>query len=43
MPKRIKKNSMSEKEIDELLDEIRFYMAYGIFRSPVTVKSSRGD
>jgi len=32
---------MTEKEIDELLDEIRFYMAFGIFRSPIVVKRRR--
>jgi hypothetical protein len=31
----------TEKELDELLDEIRFYMAYGIFRTPVKVAKAQ--
>jgi hypothetical protein len=35
------RKKMTEKETDELLDNIRFYMAYGIFRSPIVVKRER--
>jgi len=34
-----KKREMNDKEMDELRDEI-FYLSYGIYRTPVTVKSS---
>jgi len=35
------RRKMTEKEIDKLLDDVRFYIAFGIFRFPVMVKKGK--
>lgn len=32
----------TEKELDKLLDELRFYLPYGIYRIPVEARKASG-